>query len=333
MLDKQHIFALFIGYGSIFALLWCLKKFNSLREFLTWVSWEFSGLRFVYEKVWPPSPNVREQRKSPPTFVIWVVGIYVALYGLAYQRFENARNMLELKTNAVIGQLATQTWRMTLNRIPKLQNSKIPVNPDFLNPISIYTSMFGEGIADIENVELLISVLEAWKDSLHGLDLTNANLTGANLREANLENTILIGANLNRADLFQANLKKSLLVNASFVDAMLDKANLEKAGITGCNFSGASLIETKLIDIVTPTTDERFEKKYKSGSKNVLLTNDYVPPGGINSENCRLLCNALTLYNAEMSESLNRLIKSKCPDVLGNSPFPKKMENFRIRIQ
>ena len=332
MVVKTYIFLIyFLGYGALITFTWCFIRFNSLKEFIFWLFWDLSGLRFVYEKIWPTSFYERSERRPPATFTIWVLGIYAAVYGISQQRYENARNILEIKTNGIFSQLSTPAWKLSFSRIPKLQNERYPEKPEFLKPISVFRSLFGEGDIDLDNVELLISVIEGRKDSLTGIDLTNINLEGANLINANLEDTILVNAKFNRANLTRANFKNSVVIDASFANATLDKVNFENSCIGGANFLDASCIETNLKNVhLVPVMDKRFEETFSTGAAKVRF--NFLQRFGqshSDKEVSDLLCKAKCLFGSDMSESLASLMIVKCPQKM-KDPFPPKPINFNI---
>nr|VFK16836.1 MAG: hypothetical protein BECKLPF1236B_GA0070989_11038 [Candidatus Kentron sp. LPFa] len=47
-----------------------------------WILYNLSGARHIVEMVWIRKPNAPDYEK-PPTFLLWVIGLYAALYGIA----------------------------------------------------------------------------------------------------------------------------------------------------------------------------------------------------------------------------------------------------------
>ena len=83
----------FSAFGFLFV--WAIRG-DEINRFVLWLLWDFSGLRSIWEKIRPPS---EEKIKSvsynkPPTFLLWVLGIYSALFGIASQRYENSPGSL-----------------------------------------------------------------------------------------------------------------------------------------------------------------------------------------------------------------------------------------------
>ena len=65
------------------------SRSKTFRDALFWLAWDFTGARFVWSKV--SNQSKEELDKNPPaTFVIWVVGIYTALFGIASGRYESS---------------------------------------------------------------------------------------------------------------------------------------------------------------------------------------------------------------------------------------------------
>ncbi len=96
---------------------------------MLWLAWEFSGLRAIWEKIHPPP---RDRNHLPaPTFFLWFVGIYVALFGLASQRYENSLDRLENRTNIIITQLGTDARKTAISLIAKTQGETLPKKPRF----------------------------------------------------------------------------------------------------------------------------------------------------------------------------------------------------------
>ncbi|MBI2471635.1 MAG: pentapeptide repeat-containing protein [Planctomycetes bacterium] len=189
------------------------------------------------------------------------------MYGIASQRYENRRNILENKVNIVIAQLDTPYTKKIIARIPSLQKKHCPIKPEVKNPLSIIRSLFGEEEPNDEITEDLKEIIIDRKNDLEGVVLMGINLEetnlaevqlkGSNLKDANLEKTdlskgnlegcILSYANLRGAILlFDANLKRAVLWRTILEDAHLDFACLEGADLTGAYLKNASLIGAKI---------------------------------------------------------------------------------------
>lgn len=205
---------------------------------ICWLIWDLSCLRLIFYKIVPPSPDKEEKLPRPSSFLIWFVGIYVTLYGVALQRYDGRKAILENRLNIILSQMGSTVGRYALNSIPDLQSQTCPVEPDFINPFSVSMSFLGPLERNEEILESTKSVIENNKyqvDSLNlsGIDLSETNLTGADFQSATLE-----GALFSQARLAQANFRDSCLEGANFDGA--DLINLD-GGISSANFIGANL--------------------------------------------------------------------------------------------
>jgi uncharacterized protein YjbI with pentapeptide repeats len=283
----------------------------------------YSGLEFIYRKFYPS--------KNPqplPTGFIWLIGIYVAFFGVASQRYENRIDIIENRANSIFAQLATDAYKKALSRISTVQDMWCPKKPDILNPISIFRSLFIEAEYP-EMVKLLKETIEDWKEKLDGVNLNNAHLRGAHLRgaglseadlsaadlsesdlkEANLFRAVLLKANLRKADLMEANLRRADLrkadlresdfMEANLREADLREANLSGAGLSEADLSGAGLIEADLSGADLSGAD--LSRASLSGAKNLTINQ---------------LCKAKTLYLAKLLPRIKQQTEKKCPELL-----------------
>ena len=182
------------------------------RKIIIWFLWDFSCLRFAWEKLRPAPDNRPPDYRPPSTLLIWasgIFGIYLAVFGVALQRYDNRVNQIENRANAIFMQLATDAKKSAINRIVETQKMKCPPMPD-INPFSIYLSLSSEDVYP-PIVDLLKKTVEDWKDSLSGAKLWGADLRGANLWGADLSGAILWGADLRGANLRGANLTEAKL--------------------------------------------------------------------------------------------------------------------------
>jgi uncharacterized protein YjbI with pentapeptide repeats len=210
------------------------------RKFVIWLIWDFSGLRFVWNKIRPSienQPNVR----PPATFMLWafgIFGVYIALFGLASQRYENRIDTIEIRANAVLNQISFPESRQgALSQIAKVQNMSCPVQPNILMPFSVFES-FINNQPYLDMVDLLKDTVVNWKRYLSSVNLKSARLQGADLNEANFQN----------ANLLLANLGGSKLKNANFNKAYLDGIILSGADLIGASFQGAFMQKGELVE-------------------------------------------------------------------------------------
>jgi len=286
-----------------------LAVFRFIAKFVVWIIWEFSGLRFICEKIVPP----KSEKQKAPTFFIWLVGIYIALFGIASQRYENRVDVIENRTNAIFAQISNPNSRKPcISRIPRVQNMSCPLKPELLHPASVLTSLFKDGHRYEPIVELLAELVEDWKLELDDTDLRYAHLEKTNLDNARMRRTILIGANLsytslNRADLEGAYLVQTKLKGASLIEANLSRVSrgdLAEYPAVGKTFPG--------IGGIIPSFEELRTFSYPKDVADQLLE-------------------ARTLYRAEIDKPVKDVIQAQNPKLL-QSLFPAMPGGIRIRI-
>ncbi len=198
----------------------------------------YSGFEYIYRKAKPVT--------GLPTLPLWLIGIYIAFFGIASQRYENRVDIIENRANSIFTQLGTSSRKSALSRIASVQNYPCPVKPMILNPVSVFKSTFTKDVVYPEMVKLLQETIEDWKKELEGVDLFEAHLVWAKLRGANLTGADLEGANLEGADLSEANLEGASLKGANLSEAQLLKTNLKRANLEGANLRRADLSKADL---------------------------------------------------------------------------------------
>jgi hypothetical protein len=220
------------------------KKINKILEIIFFsIKWLFrySGLEFIYTKFNPP-----KNPQTLPTGFIWLIGIYIAFFGVASQRHDNRIDIIENRVNSIFAQLAIPSvGKKALSRIPRVQNMPCPYKPNILSPLSVFISLFRESKYEEVSAQLK-ETIEDWKDSLDSINLSEAilreaGLRGANFRGANLQRADLRGANLHEADFQDADLRGAYLRGAKLREANLQGANLQGANLWKANLRGADL--------------------------------------------------------------------------------------------
>ena len=230
-------------------------KFLKITFFsIKWL-FRYSGLEFIYTKFNPP-----KNPQTLPTGFIWLIGIYVAFFGVASQRHDNRIDIIENRANSIFAQLAvSSSEKRALSRIPRVQNMPCPYKPNILNPLSVFLSLFRDSKYEEVSAQLK-ETIEDWKDSLDSVNLSEAilreaDLRGANLRGANLQRADLRGANLQEVDCQNANLREANLRGADLQRANLQEANLQETNLRGANLQRASLLGADLQRAFLPEAD------------------------------------------------------------------------------
>lgn len=214
----------------------------------------YSGAEFIWRKFIP------EKKDKLPTGWIWLTGIYLALFGIASQRYQSIVDSLEYRHTSFLTTVGAGAPFIG-SKLTAIERSNCPIKPEFTSPWSVITSIIflQNHYPPFEN--LLKVTVQDWKNKLNnanllGADLSNMNLEGANLRRAELQNANLsganldsanisqasmIGTNLNRAKLSLANLTQSYLILANLRNADLRDVDLTLANLSDANLSGAYL--------------------------------------------------------------------------------------------
>jgi hypothetical protein len=245
-----------------------------------WIVWDLSGLRFIWEKISPPAKRLPNE-KPPSTFMIWafgVVSLYIALYGLASQRYENRIDVIENRSHVIYAQLSTSAYKKAIGRIPQVQDMWCPEKPEIHEPFTIIRSLVKKARYD-EMVSVLRETIEDWRENLDYVDLSNAKLHNAVLTEANFQ-----GAQLN---------------NAILQDTWLYQANLRNSSLEGANLEGAYLVNAQLKGTVL-------------GGANL----QYADLSACNELTVDQLCNVKTLYRTQLDQTIMNQVESRCPHLL-----------------
>jgi hypothetical protein len=279
------------------------KVIKSPFYFIRWIIWDFSTLRFFWEKIRPPIEDSKKRRR-PSTILLWIVGMivaYVALFVLVSQRYENRLLIIENRANSILTQLSvpeTNIRKNALSRISTVQNMTCPYEPVLFEPVSIYRSVqkFADTRYD-DIVESLKQTVESWKDHLGSINLEEADLRNAKLDQAKLSKAILTGSELGGINLVNADLRGAVLSNVNLTDADLRGADLSGARIDGAILQGADLRIPEEKDIW----------------KGALFGRD---PEWTKRSGVEQLCTVKTLYKAKLDPELVFQIKETCPHLL-----------------
>jgi hypothetical protein len=229
----------------------------------------YSGLQFILEKINP------SEKGKLPTFTLWIIGIYIALFGVASNRYENRVDIIENRINGIYAQISKDI-QIAFERLVDVQEMVCPVKPEILEPVSIVKSFLPlKDIRYEEGVEQLKQLVEDWakrsetiesrlqrepqaeewikklkgalkKDGtldykkrigqLAGIDLRKAQFKEANLYQAQLEGAYLWEAQLEGAGLWRGKLER-----AGLRDANLERADLRLVKLEGANLRLAKL--------------------------------------------------------------------------------------------
>ena len=258
LIDKIKSLLLFIKCilwdYPVYTIIWYYLIYTFIWKFIIkWLLWEFIPFRFILTKSWEkisPPINPETGVRPPATFLIWVSGIfsvYIALFGIASQRYEARVDVIENRANSFFAQLGIKEIRKeTLSRVPSIQTMPCPQKPELFKANTVIESLFFENVEYSGIVTLMKETLVIWKVylkdvNLSEVDLSEADLIGAKLKGADLFFANLKGADLIEADLTNANIEQANLISANLKNADLENAYLSEADLSEANLSGAKL--------------------------------------------------------------------------------------------
>jgi uncharacterized protein YjbI with pentapeptide repeats len=241
-------------------------NFIKIFKKLSIIIYDILGLKLIWEKIHPPINDKGEQ--EPRTFIIWLLGIYISLFGLASSRYEQILSRLENQVNFIISQTDSANWRSLSNEIPILQQTKIPTAPTITNPISVITSFFHFfDETDKQTVNELQAVIYRKKDDLSNhnfsnlilanqVDLINSDIVGKSFKihaikkrsftKAKFEGTILDKADLENVNFYKSNFKGAVLSNTNMKNCDLSDTNLNEAILMKADLKGANLLHSSM---------------------------------------------------------------------------------------
>lgn len=335
------------------------RETKNVKKTVSWLLWDFSGLRLIISKIWP------DEKLSVPrasTFLLWFVGIYVAFFTVASQRYENRLQIIGNKANSIISQLSTPEKKIALSRISSVQNMSIPYKPEILIPHTIFQSLIFDVYGHIETIDLLKNIVESIKVSLDGVNLQYINLEGAKLEDANLKKSILKCANLKNVWLIRANLEETDLSCADMRNAYLSTlwisginkergfwpANLRKANLVDTRLQGAWLQGVDLTETILVGTDLNGSNLEKAIFANAFICNSTFKDANLKEtdfKDCFLyqtsfkdaksitaeqLCRAKTLYKCSFPTEIDTEITKKYPDLLKKPDSNKISDKMKI---
>lgn len=213
-----------------------VNLFSITKKTISLIKWliHYSGIQFIWHKFCPPKNS-----QKVPTGFIWVFSIYIAAYGLSFQRYENRSMEVYNSVERVNSQLMTNMKPYALSRIPSIQWQPCPVKPHILQPITVIKSLFGEYVQCEEQVSLLKDILIENRNLLRSVYLNYCDLRG----------TIFLNCSFEKSSLMYGKLDQAIFVKVDFKDTDLFNTKMNYAWFNNCdfkdaNFSGANLTST-----------------------------------------------------------------------------------------
>ncbi|UCF91759.1 MAG: pentapeptide repeat-containing protein [Desulfobacterales bacterium] len=328
------------------------RRQKSFKQSLVWLLRDFSGARFIWAKIFPQT--AAKDQDPAPTFLLWLVGIYIALFGIAAQRYETEIDKIENRAHAVLSQSFSADFKKALHRVAAVQNLACSCQPNLFNPVTVLHSLFFSNEIYQETVQLLKERIEDKKEVLNSINLENARLEKAklwdsNLQEANLQSAKLTGAKLLRANLYkakimgadlqeadlsgallhdskltEANLRNAYLQEVKLSKASIDNADLSFANLRKADFSDATidhsnlhhadLSQAALVETLLVFADLRESKLSDADFSGAVFLK--VDLRGAQGLTAEQLCRAKTLRETLLDEELAEQVKQTCPQLL-----------------
>ena len=91
-----------------------LTKINIIKSIIY-----YSGFEYIFRKIKPA-----KKPRPLPTFILWLIAVYIASFGVASQRYENRVDIIENKANSIYPQLASGdpvTQEIAFRRLLRIQ--------------------------------------------------------------------------------------------------------------------------------------------------------------------------------------------------------------------
>lgn len=234
------------------ALIWKTRVFSKvfIKKATMPCRWvvRYSGLEFIYRKF-----NPSRDPEPLPTGFIWLVSIYIVLFGIAFNMYTNRTTEITNMVNNLMAELKSEGQRMALSKIPNIQWQPCPVKPILFNPKSVLVSLWGSNTQYEIAVEALKNVIVEHRNMLGSLSLDYCDLRGAVVMGGDFEKSSLLyssldqgsfaGINFKNANFFYATFKYAWFDGCSFEGANLLRANFEGTFFSKCDFEGAKGLE------------------------------------------------------------------------------------------
>lgn len=220
-----------------------------------WVLYHYSGLRAICSLAWPKknkelsAPGYRK----PATFVLWLLGTYTALFGIASGRYEMRVNMLLARANALIAQTAIpEACGAAIEQMPAVQYEECPVKPEFWNPFSVFYSAFFKNKNSpqcLEIAKILRNTIVTNQKHLSGIILRNAFLQSAHFKNLNATDSTFVDCDFKNSTYYNCFFLNSRFVNADFNDVKMRNVNFSHTKFYNTVFSSSTIEKTSLNDV------------------------------------------------------------------------------------
>lgn len=141
LFHSLHLWCISILFCLFVFLAHFIKTGNKNYSSAKWFLWDFFGFRLIWSKIFT---NTITDKSKPSSFFLWFIGIYIALFGIVSQRYENQIGVIESKNNIFLTLLSNSNpdiKKQALSLIPEIQKLPCAVKPEIFNPLSILQSL------------------------------------------------------------------------------------------------------------------------------------------------------------------------------------------------
>ena len=156
---------------------WLTSFIATIKKSSLWLLWDFSGMHAIWQKISPQ----KNHGKDAPTFLLWLVSIYIALYGISSQLYQNRISVLENSLNATLSIMQVGDRKLGYSRLAEVQNMKTPEDPIFLRPTTVFKSLICSWNNNLRMVETIKKIYENSKNDLNHISCQYADLTNLNI--------------------------------------------------------------------------------------------------------------------------------------------------------
>ena len=187
-----------------------LRRYKSFKYMLTNLkilitiikkfSW-YSGITYIIRKFYTSN------KPTPPNGVLWFIGIYLAAYGVASQRYENNLDQLENRIFSVMDLIGTDNEKQAIASLTKLRDEETFIKPEILNPVKTFKSLFGYKSSNSYFEKEVDETIRYFLPDLTNLTLYNINFIDLNLDNVNFSNSTLVGCDFSFSSLINANFR------------------------------------------------------------------------------------------------------------------------------
>lgn len=204
------------------------------------------GLRWMWEKINPPSTEttVALHYRKPSSFLIWILGIYFAIFGFASARYERSINDLTLRITVFLNELNANAAKYALETAGDLLNYKVPLEPSLGNYSDVLSPILSLFISDIHEPSrgLVQSIILAYKEKMPGCNLERLDMKGLRQFSVNLQ-----GSHMKKSTWYGDN-----LVRSDFSGSFLSNVDLNFLIIGNVNFGKSTIVDLKAVGMDKP---------------------------------------------------------------------------------